>query len=103
MSHRADLNSLERTPWALPTAPTLAAPGAAAPRHRDDDADAFEVLAWHRADQRKPDVDITVLLWGADGFFTGYWDDEAQQWIDCASGGVREVAPTHWANPEGPL
>jgi hypothetical protein len=87
MSHRADLNTLERTPWALPTAPTLAAPGAAAPRHRDDDADAFEVLAWHRAD----------------GFFTGYWDDEAQQWIDCASGGVREVAPTHWANPEGPL
>lgn len=62
-----------------------------------------ELLAWRCADAHKPDSDITVLCWdGETPFFTGYWSAEAEQWIDCESGGVAGKAPTHWAEPQGP-
>lgn len=61
-----------------------------------------EQLQWHDAGQRLPDSDITVVCWGPDGFFTGWWADDCKQWIDCASGGVVEVTVTHWAEPKGP-
>jgi hypothetical protein len=59
-----------------------------------------EALHWHLADQ-KPDSDITVLCWAGDCFFTGYWDDGAQYWVDCSSGG-EAAGVTHWAEPAGP-
>ena len=60
-----------------------------------------EFLAWYDAGKSKPDVDITVLCWGSDGFFTGYWDDDINCWIGCESGGS-VIGVTHWSEPCGP-
>lgn len=82
------------TPWALPGA----APAAPAVIGHS----AREVLDWHRADQRLPDSDTTVLCWMADGeWFSGWYDDERGQWFDAASGGVLSVV-AWWAEPAGP-
>jgi hypothetical protein len=59
-----------------------------------------EQVQWHPA-ATKPDCDTTVLCWGGEGFFCGWWDDDLGCWFDCSSGGVAEGV-THWANPEGP-
>jgi hypothetical protein len=59
-----------------------------------------ELLKWHPATTH-PDSDITVLCWGADGMFTGYWEAEREEWIDCESGAM-VLGVTHWAQPEGP-
>ena len=63
-------------------------------------ASSTELLVWH-PESTKPDSDITVLCWQPDCFFTGYWDDGQQEWIDCESGGAVQGV-THWAQPEGP-
>lgn len=62
---------------------------------------ASEVLEWHDAATDKPDSDTTVLCWGSEGFFCGYWDDSIPGWIGCESGGS-VIGVTHWSNPEGP-
>ena len=59
-----------------------------------------ETITWHDAAAR-PDSDLTVMCWGSDGFFSGYWDDAIGCWIGCESGGT-VLGVTHWANPEGP-
>lgn len=60
-----------------------------------------ETIYWRDAAE-KPDCDITVLCWMADGeWFSGWWDDERQQWMDCASAMPLEGV-THWAEPRGP-
>lgn len=64
-------------------------------------APANEVLEWHDAATDKPDSDTTVLCWGSEGFFCGYWDDSIPGWIGCESGGS-VIGVTHWSNPEGP-
>jgi hypothetical protein len=48
-----------------------------------------------------PDSDTTVLCWGAEGFFCGWWDSSESCWRDCESGGVVDGV-THWAEPKGP-
>ena len=60
-----------------------------------------ETIEWHDANTDKPDSDMTVLCWGSEGFFCGYWDDSLPGWIGCESGGS-VLGVTHWANPEGP-
>lgn len=99
-----DLDDIERKPWPFPAAQRVTTP-MQAPQHaarRDDEADAFEVLGWHSADKRKPDSDMTVLCWMADGeWFSGWWDAGSGRWLDAASGGTLETV-THWAEPEGP-
>lgn len=60
-----------------------------------------ELLEWHDAALTKPDSDITVLCWGSEGFFCGWWDDGMGCWIGCESGGT-VLGVTHWAQPEGP-
>ncbi|MBX3634720.1 MAG: MarR family transcriptional regulator [Rubrivivax sp.] len=60
-----------------------------------------ELLEWHDATLRKPDSDLTVLCWGSEGFFCGWWDDGMGCWIGCESGGT-VLGVTHWAEPEGP-
>lgn len=62
---------------------------------------AREVIAWHDAATSKPDSDMTVLCWGDEGFFCGYWDDSIPGWIGCESGGS-VIGVTHWSNPNGP-
>jgi hypothetical protein len=62
---------------------------------------SIEQIEWH-PESRKPDSDITVLCWGSEGFFTGYWDDSVPGWIACESGGT-VLGVTHWAQPEGPV
>ena len=59
-----------------------------------------EHITWRNASDL-PDSDLTVLCWGAEGFFCGYWDDGLQQWIACESGGS-VLGVTHWCEPEGP-
>lgn len=60
-----------------------------------------ETLTWRDAAE-KPDCDITVLCWMADGeWYSGWWDDEWQRWMDCASAMPLEGV-THWAEPRGP-
>jgi hypothetical protein len=93
---------LKRWPFSVP-AGGVARPERRSPARRDDDADAFEVLAWHRCDKSKPDSDISVLCWSReDGCFNAWWSDEAGAWVDCSSGGVCAVQPQWWSNPEGP-
>jgi len=58
-----------------------------------------EQLQWHPASS-KPDSDMTVLCWGDEGYFCGYWDDADSCWIACESGGVATDV-THWSNPQG--
>ena len=48
-----------------------------------------------------PDAEITVLCWGPDGFFCGWWDSSESCWRDCESGGIQDEV-THWAQPKGP-
>lgn len=60
-----------------------------------------ELLEWHDAGLIKPDADITVLCWGSEGFFSGWWDDEIGSWIGCESGGS-VLGVTHWSEPAGP-
>lgn len=49
-----------------------------------------------------PDADTTVLCWRDTGeWFSGWWDDEAGCWFDCASGGIVDGV-THWADVAGP-
>lgn len=59
-----------------------------------------EQITWHPA-ENKPDSDLTVLCWGREGFFCGYWDDGIGCWIGCESGGT-VLGVTHWAEPSGP-
>lgn len=61
-----------------------------------------ETLTWAPA-STKPDSDITVLCWreADQEWFSGWWDDEAGAWFDCATGGIVEGV-THWAEPKGP-
>lgn len=61
----------------------------------------FESLEWHDAATDKPDSDMTVLCWGSDGFFCGYWDDAISGWIACESGGS-VLGVILWSSPEGP-
>lgn len=61
---------------------------------------AIELLTWHAA-ATKPAAGITVLCWGTDGFFTGWWDAEIESWIGCESGGS-VLGVSHWADPDGP-
>lgn len=83
---------LKRWPFSVP-AGGVARPERRSPARRDDDADAFEVLAWHRCDKSKPDSDISVLCWSReDGCFNAWWSDEAGAWVDCSSGGRTAVA-----------
>jgi hypothetical protein len=59
------------------------------------------VIEWHE-EADKPDSDLTVLCWGSEGFFCGYWDDAMKSWIGCESGGsVSDV--THWSVPDLPV
>jgi hypothetical protein len=60
-----------------------------------------EHITWRLASDL-PDSDLTVLCWGAEGFFCGYWDDGLQQWVACESGGS-VLGVTHWCEPEGPV
>lgn len=60
-----------------------------------------ETLVWHDTATDKPDCDTTVLCWGREGFFCGYWDDELDGWIGCESGGS-VLGVTGWCSPEGP-
>jgi hypothetical protein len=60
-----------------------------------------EWLPWHDANVKLPDTDLTVLCWGPDGYFTGWWDDDERCWHDCATGGQVEGV-THWSEPLGP-
>lgn len=62
--------------------------------------DAFETLAWIGAD-KKPDSDRTVLCWGTEGFFCGYWFADMGGWIGCESGGT-VIGVAHWSEPKGP-
>lgn len=48
-----------------------------------------------------PDTDTTVICWGPDGFFCGWWSSLESCWCDCESGGIAEGV-THWAEPKGP-
>ena len=59
-----------------------------------------ETLIWTPA-STKPDSDITVLCIGPGDWFSGWWDDEAGAWFDCASGGIVDGV-THWAHVRGP-
>jgi hypothetical protein len=59
-----------------------------------------ETITWRSASD-KPDSDLTVLCWGSEGFFCGYWDDSMPGWIACESGGT-VLCVTHWCEPEGP-
>lgn len=59
-----------------------------------------EPLHWHHADADRPTIDRTVLCWGPEGFFCGYWDDDLG-WIACESGGSIGGV-THWSEPKGP-
>lgn len=68
---------------------------------RLEDAPKLEAIEWHCAETGKPDSDMTVLCWGSEGFFCGYWDDSLPGWIGCESGGS-VLGVTHWATPEGP-
>ena len=64
----------------------------------------METITWIDAKTTKPDSDQTVLCWGQEGFFCGYWDDAMKSWIGCESGGsIADSAITHWSDPEGPL
>lgn len=70
--------------------------------HNYEDALATcEAITWHDANKSKPDADMTVLCWGSEGFFCGYWDDEINGWIGCESGGS-VLGVTHWSIPDGP-
>lgn len=60
-----------------------------------------EALQWNDAKAKKPDSDITVLCWGDEGYFCGWWDDAEGQWHACESGGVVDHI-THWSDPQGP-
>jgi hypothetical protein len=62
---------------------------------------ATEIIEWHNAETTKPDTDITVMCWGREGFFCGYWDDDLNEWIACESGGS-VLGVTHWSEPAGP-
>ena len=64
--------------------------------------DITETLIWMPV-AMKPDSDITVLCWrrGIGEWFSGWYDDEACCWFDCATGDVVEGV-THWAHVEGP-
>jgi|GEM_PF-6259410 len=60
-------------------------------------------IIWTNAKIHKPDSDQTVLCWGPDGFFCGYYDDSLKGWIGCESGGsISDSAVTHWSDPSGP-
>ena len=61
----------------------------------------MSALHWTPA-ATKPDADTTVLCWRDTGeWFSGWWDDKAGCWFDCASGGIIEGV-THWADVGGP-
>ena len=61
-----------------------------------------EQIHWTPA-STKPDVEISVLCWRAEEveWFSGWWDEEAGAWFDCATGGIVEGV-THWAHVRGP-
>lgn len=59
-------------------------------------------LKWIDAQQRRPDADTSVLCWLSDGeWFSGWWDEAAGRWFDCATGAALEDV-THWTEVEGP-
>lgn len=61
----------------------------------------FERLLWRDAETHKPDSEMTVLCWGAQGYFCGFWDDALGLWIGGQSDGTGPVV-THWSDPGGP-
>lgn len=60
-----------------------------------------EPLHWHNAQADKPQTCETVLCWGAEGFFCGYWDEGLDGWIGCESGGS-VTGVKYWSAPQGP-
>ena len=71
-----------------------------------DDSSTAELLQWQSA-AKKPDADLTVLLWIADRecissgeWAGGWWDGEA--WRLCESGGECADRVVAWAEPTGP-
>lgn len=61
----------------------------------------FERLLWRDAVTHKPDSDMTVMCWGSEGYFCGYWDAAMGCWIGCESDGS-VLGVTHWSDPGGP-
>lgn len=68
---------------------------------QDDSAAVTDPLRWHCAATTQPDTDRTVLCWGSEGFFCGWWEGAMGGWMGCESGGS-VVGVTHWADPSGP-
>lgn len=98
MNARVPIHDFDSGPWPLPQAGLQPM----APRVLLTDPEpATELLTWNEAASAKPDSDITVVLWGPDGYFCGWWDDEQGEWLDASSGGQAEGV-THWAEPQGP-
>lgn len=77
-----------------------AQPAAAGRTEAQPEPDVLETLAWHDA-KVKPDGDRTVLCWGKEGFFCGWWDADICCWMGMESGGT-VLGVTHWACPAGP-
>lgn len=69
---------------------------------------ATELLQWNDAATTKPDADITVLVLtvekpGDPGeWWSAWWDDERECWIDAANAYKVCGTVTHWAEPQGP-
>lgn len=62
-----------------------------------------EQLTWHSVNERMPDTDTTVIVWITPGeWYSAWWDDARESWMDTSTGDVIEHAVTHYAEPKGP-
>jgi hypothetical protein len=61
-----------------------------------------ETITWIPSDWKKPDVNMTVLLFHEnDGVMGGYWDDNEESWMDVLGQPIDDVL--YWSDPKGPV